>query len=282
MEIILQFLIAFSATLNLNLRVVTSQILASQPSTKVNDQSPLVEGQDLSFFTFDRPLLKGIRFQIFPQDHVVLIGPSGHGKSTLLKIIAGLVDHHNGLLLFQQQDWKKLSVTQRNSHYLMRGMLFQKNALFDSLTVLENVTFPLQETQRKLDEKSKKVVFDLLEAVGLSDFHGLYPDELSGGMQKRLGIARALVLKPELLLLDDPVAGLDPITARSIIQLIQKMQSESQNTCVSIFNDMNRAFEIATRVLMVMDGQVTDLGPPDKASKTDNPLFRRFIQGEPE
>lgn len=261
---------------------MTSEIRASQQPTKVHSQSPIVEGQSLSFFGYDRPILNEIHFQIFPQEHVVLIGPSGQGKSTLLKIIAGLVAHHKGTLLFQQQNWEQLSLTQRNSHYLMRGMLFQKNALFDSLTVIENVLFPLRETKSTSRGQNQDFALELLEAVGLSHALHLYPDELSGGMQKRLGIARALVLKPELLLLDDPVAGLDPVTARSIVQLIQKLQKENNNTCVSVLNDMNRAFEMATRVLMVMDGQVTDLGPPAMAIKTNQQAFRNFIEGEPD
>lgn len=260
---------------------MTSEIRTSQHSSKVQSPSPLVEGQALSYFGFDQPILNEIHFQIFPQEHVVLIGPSGQGKSTLLKIIAGLVAHHKGTLFFQTQDWERLSLTQRNSHYLMRGMLFQKNALFDSLTVLENVLFPLRETKPDFQDKNQELALELIEAVGLSHALHLYPNELSGGMQKRLGIARALVLKPKLLLLDDPVAGLDPVTARSIVQLIQRLQTENKNTCVSVLNDMNRAFEMATRILMVMDGQVTDLGPPEVAIKTKHQAFRNFIDGEP-
>ena len=260
---------------------MTSEIRASQHSSNTHSPSPLVEGRALSFFGLDQPILNEIHFQIFPQEHVVLIGPSGQGKSTLLKIIAGLVAHHKGTLLFQQQNWEQLSLTQRNSHYLMRGMLFQKNALFDSLTVLENVLFPLRETKPDTEKQNNELALELIEAVGLTHARHLYPDELSGGMQKRLGIARALVLKPELLLLDDPVAGLDPVTARSIVQLIQRLQIENKNTCVSVLNDMNRAFEMATRILMVMDGKVTDLGPPEEAIKTNHPAIRNFIDGEP-
>lgn len=244
--------------------------------------SQLIEGRDLSHSFGDQIILKKINFQIFKGEHVVLIGPSGHGKSILLKLMAGLLEPQSGELLFQRQNWSELSITQRNSHYLMRGMLFQKNALFDSLTVLENVLFPLEETGSKLsDSEQHKLAESYLSAVGLFHAKDLYPQSLSGGMQKRLGIARALILHPQILLCDDPVAGLDPITARSIVKLLKEMQKQNHTTCVSVLNDLNRAKELSTRILLVMDQEVVDLGSFDEALKTQNQKHLQFLRGEP-
>lgn len=251
---------------------MTSEIHASQ----------LIEGRDLSHSFGDQVVLKKINFKIFKGEHVVLIGPSGHGKSILLKLMAGLLEPQSGELLFQRQNWSELSITQRNPHYLMRGMLFQKNALFDSLTVMENVLFPLRETGSKLlDYEQYQLAESYLSAVGLLQAKDLYPRALSGGMQKRLGIARALVLHPKLLLCDDPVAGLDPITARSIVKLLKDLQKENQTTCVSVLNDLNRAKELSTRILLVMDQEVVDLGSYEAAIKTQNKKHLQFLHGEP-
>lgn len=261
---------------------MTSEIHVSQPTNSTSEIVPLIEGQVLSHAFGDQSVLKKINFQIFKGEHVVLIGPSGHGKSVLLKLMAGLLEPQAGKLIFQSQNWSELSITQRNPHYLMRGMLFQKNALFDSLTVLENVLFPLQETQSGTSEKERldRAEF-FLEAVGLSHAKALYPQALSGGMQKRLGIARALILQPALLLCDDPVAGLDPITARSIVKLLNTMQLENKMTCVSVLNDLNRTRELSTRILMVMDQEVVDLGSYENALKTQNQKHLQFLRGEP-
>jgi phospholipid/cholesterol/gamma-HCH transport system ATP-binding protein len=129
--------------------------------------------------------------------------------------------------------------------------------------------------------EGEKRALNILEEVGLSHALELYPHELSGGMQKRLGLARALTLRPPFLFLDDPVAGLDPITARTIIKLIKKLQSEYKVTCVSVLNDMNRAFELATRMWIVMEGSVTDLGAPHEAQNVDHIPFRNFLKGQP-
>lgn len=253
---------------------MTSQIHVSQPIE--------IEGRELSHSFGEQVILKKINFKIYKGEHVVLIGPSGHGKSVLLKLMAGLIEPQSGSLFFQNQNWSELSITQRNPHYLMRGMLFQKNALFDSLTVLENVQFPLKETYSKLRENEQnQLIESYLSAVGLLHVKDLYPQSLSGGMQKRLGIARALILHPQILICDDPVAGLDPITARSIVKLLQDMQKKYQTTCVSVLNDLNRARELSTRILIVMDQEVVDLGNFEQALKTQNQKHLQFLKGEP-
>jgi phospholipid/cholesterol/gamma-HCH transport system ATP-binding protein len=159
------------------------------------------------------------------------------------------------------------------------GMLFQKNALFDSLTVADNVAFPLRETTKLTESEIKERVAYFLKAVGLDHAFELFPNEISGGMQKRLGIARALALHPELIFYDDPTAGLDPITSRMIVQLILELRKKMKSTIISITNDMNRAYQIADRLAMVIDGEVIITGNAEQTRSHRDPRVQQFIRG---
>lgn len=254
---------------------------ASHQSTESPEFTSLVKGRGVDLHFGDTQLLNKCNFDLFEGESVVLIGPSGQGKTSLLKLMAGLLEPTSGTLEFEGENWSKLSITQRNYHYRKRGMLFQKNALFDSMTAIENVCFPLQELAAGKEDEIKQKAQSLLHAVGLDHAANLFPDEMSGGMQKRLGIARALVLKPPILLNDDPVAGLDPITSRKIIELILNLKKESGITVVSVLNDVNRAFELATRIIFVANGQAVNLGTPAEAQKIENLEIQKFLKGEP-
>ncbi|MFN8791777.1 MAG: ABC transporter ATP-binding protein [Bdellovibrionales bacterium] len=226
-------------------------------------------------------LLKDVNFRVFQGESLVLLGPSGEGKSTLLKIMAGLLDPSVGEVRADGEKWQELTITQRNRHFRKRGMLFQRNALFDSMTSLENVEFPLRETTDLSASEIRSRAEKVLESVGLFQARQQFPSELSGGMQKRLALARALVLQPALLFNDDPVAGLDPITSRKILDLILELKRQSEMTVVSVLNDMNRAYQMATRIWVVMDGKVIDIGTPDQASQFPDSKIQSFLQGEP-
>lgn len=254
---------------------------ASHQSTKVPHSTALVKGRSVSLSFGSTNLLKDCDFDLAEGESLVLIGPSGHGKTSLLKLMAGLLEPTSGTLEFEGENWSKLSITQRNYHYRKRGMLFQKNALFDSMTAIENVCFPLVEMKSGTESEIKQKASNMLEAVGLGHTLNQYPDEMSGGMQKRLGIARALISKPPILLNDDPVAGLDPITSRKIIELILNLKKESSITVISVLNDINRAFELATRILYVAEAQVTNLGSPTEAKKFPNEEIQKFLRGAP-
>lgn len=255
-------------------------IEASHPPSKEKIEKPLVKGRGIGVEFEGLKLFEKVDFDLFENESLVLIGPSGHGKTTLLKMMAGLVDPSSGALEFEGENWSKLSITQRNRHYRKRGMLFQKNALFDSMTALANVCFPLLETTSEPESEIQQRAIGLLKEVGLEKSLDLLPDEMSGGMQKRLGIARAMVLKPPILLNDDPVAGLDPITSKKIIELILQLRDETRMTVVSVLNDINRAFELATRLLFVADGEVLNLGSPSDARQSQNKKVKLFLQGE--
>lgn len=224
-------------------------------------------------------LLKDVDLKIARGEFVVLIGPSGQGKTTLLKTLAGLIDPQDGEVFIKNKNWKKMNNAERSEILRGTGMLFQKNALFDSLTCGENIAFPLRETTDLREDAIREKVESFLQAVGIPHARDLYPDEISGGMQKRLGIARALALRPEIILYDDPTAGLDPITSRKIIELILNLRKEHGSTVVAITNDMNRAAQMADRIVYVGDGGVIVTGTVEETWEHADPRVRQFIRG---
>jgi phospholipid/cholesterol/gamma-HCH transport system ATP-binding protein len=224
-------------------------------------------------------VLKNISVEIPAGEIFVLMGPSGQGKTTLLKTMAGLITPRNGKVFINQQDWSTLSGAERFETLKKLGMLFQKNALFDSLTCGENIAFPLRETTDLSPEQIQAKVDVFLEAVGIAHAKFLYPDEISGGMQKRLGIARALALNPEIIFYDDPTAGLDPITSKKIIELILDLQRKNKSTVIAITNDVNRAYQLANRMALVVEQELIITGTPEETRKHPDPRVQQFIRG---
>lgn len=230
--------------------------------------------------SFDgNPVLGNISLSIRRGETFVIIGPSGHGKTTLLKTLSGLVTPQNGKVFFEQREWLTLSKKDRLGILKKMGVLFQKNALFDSLTCIENICFPLRETSDLDEAEIIKTAERFLEAVGISHARDLFPDEISGGMQKRLGIARALAVEPEIIFYDDPTAGLDPITAKKIIELILELKAQKSSTVLAITNDMNRAFQMADRIGMVVDGELLITGTPEETKNHQDLRVHQFIRG---
>ena len=240
---------------------------------------PSIELKDVSL-SFGRELLfKPTSATVYERETLVLIGPSGEGKSSLLKLMAGLIVPSSGTVSIEGQDWQKMKRAEREQIAKKMGMLFQKNALFDSLTVAENVAFPLREIGDESEADIEKTVKYYLEAVEIDHAKNLYPDEISGGMQKRLGIARALALKPKIVFYDDPTAGLDPITSRRIIQLILALQEEMETTVVAVTNDMNRAYQLGDRIAMAVDRELIICGTPAETKAHRDPRVQQFIHG---
>lgn len=225
-------------------------------------------------------LLESVNLSIGRGEKLVLVGPSGHGKSVLLKCMGGILPPTQGRILIEGEDLYKADPSRRQKLMLSMGMLFQKNALFDSLNVGENIAFPLREVTQLSESKISQKIDYFLEAVGLTPSKLLFPDEISGGMQKRLGIARALALDPELIFYDDPTAGLDPITSRKIIDLILTLQKEKQSTLVAITNEMPRAYQLADSIAMVVDKEVIITGNKQQTLAHTDPRVRQFVRGE--
>ena len=209
------------------------------------------------------------------------MGPSGSGKSLLLKLMSGLVSPNSGEILYRGQNVSTLSKKESLQFLSEVGMLFQQNALFDSMTVFENLNFVLKEVREELNEAQRKdEIMDFLKAVGLDHVTGLFPGELSGGMQKRLGIARALVLKPRLVFYDDPTAGLDPITSRQIIQMILDLKEKLGATIVTVTHDMMRAYQLAGQIMVCFHGEFIVTGDSVKTKAFDNLKVQQFINGK--
>jgi phospholipid/cholesterol/gamma-HCH transport system ATP-binding protein len=225
-------------------------------------------------------LLRDVHFALSQGEVVAVMGPSGQGKSLLLKVLAGLLEPTAGRVQVQGRDRRKMSVAEKKEWGRKTGMLFQRNALFDSLSVLENVNFPQLETLGYGPGQASERSLQLLKAVGLEDAAERHPSEISGGMQKRLGIARALSLAPQLILYDDPTAGLDPITSRMIIRLIKDLQEQDGSTVILVTNELARAFQIADRIGFVFGGRFIMAGTPEETRQSSNPAVAAFLRGQ--
>ena len=241
--------------------------------------TPLIELRNVAMAFDDSHVLHDVSLRIEKNEAVVIIGPSGEGKSVVLKMIAGILPPTRGQVLIDGIDLYMAPESDRLEQARRMGMLFQKNALFDSLSVGENIAFPLRELTDLTESAIQDKIDFFLKAVGIPQAKKLFPDEISGGMQKRLGIARALALAPEIILYDDPTAGLDPITSRRIVELILQLKKENKSTVVAITNDMNRAYQMADRICMVCDGDVIVTGTIAETKKHKDPRVQQFIQG---
>jgi phospholipid/cholesterol/gamma-HCH transport system ATP-binding protein len=227
-------------------------------------------------------VLTGVNLDIRECESLVILGQSGCGKSVLLKHITGLIEPDGGSILFQGEDITKFG---RQKLFDMRthfGMLFQGAALFDSMTVGENVGLPLVQHGRKSNEEIREIVLEKLRLIGLTDVFDSYPSQLSGGMKKRVGLARAIVMDPQVVLYDEPTTGLDPIMADIINNLIRDLQRELNITSVVVTHDINSAYKVGDRMTMLHEGKIIFSGTPDETKGTDNAIVRQFIEGRAE
>lgn len=227
----------------------------------------------------DKDVLKGVMLEIKKGESMVIIGGSGSGKSVLLKHIIGLLKPDKGRVFIDNTDITGLNERQLYAVRRRFGMLFQGAALFDSLTVWENVAFALLRQKVVSEEEAKQIASEKLKLVGLKGIEDLMPSELSGGMKKRVGLARAIAHNPEIILYDEPTTGLDPIMADAINELIIGLQRKLNVTSVTITHDMTSAYKIADRIAMLYDGKIIEIGTPDEIRNTDNPVVRQFVTG---
>lgn len=242
--------------------------------------TPALEFRDVGLRIGSADLLSHVTFSVPEGKSLVLVGPSGSGKSLILKLAAGLLVPTSGEVLVFGRNLLTLPASEAQSVLLSLGMLFQKNALFDSLSVFENVAFPLRE-RSSLSEQEIVIRCDqLLVAVGLDHARSLFPHEISGGMQKRLGIARALALNPKMIFYDDPTAGLDPITSRKIASLLSNLSKERNTTMVTITNDMMRALQLSDFIAFVHNRTLNVIGDSQIAKSSKSEPFRSFFRGQ--
>jgi phospholipid/cholesterol/gamma-HCH transport system ATP-binding protein len=240
---------------------------------------PILELQDVTISFGTEVILKNINLRVQHHETLVLIGPSGDGKTVLLKTMAGIIPASSGHVFVEGEDWQNLESDHKRELAKKIGVLFQKSALFDDMTCAENVAFPLKEHTTLNEAQINEKVIHYLEKVGLGQAYGKFPFELSGGMQRRLGIARALALNPEIVFYDDPTAGQDPLNSDKIIDLIVELKKENNSTLIVVTNDMKRAFQIADRVIMVVNQEVIDTGTPDQTKASADPRIQQFILG---
>jgi phospholipid/cholesterol/gamma-HCH transport system ATP-binding protein len=227
----------------------------------------------------DHHVLRGVNLTVEKGESMTVIGGSGSGKSVLIKHIIGLLFPDKGRVIVDGRVLNNLDEHALNETRKKFGMLFQGAALFDSLTVWENVGFAIKQHTKMSDRDIRKITTEKLSHVGLKDVEDKMPSELSGGMKKRVGLARAIAMDAAIILYDEPTTGLDPITADSINDLIVDLKKKLGVTSVAITHDMHSAYKISDRIAMLYKGEILEVGTPDQIRNSPSPIVQQFITG---
>ncbi len=250
---------------------------AKEPKVSTEKNTPLVQVSSLNKSFGPQKVLNGINLEVAQGETLSILGRSGTGKSVLLKLMIGLDKPDSGSIRVYGEDVTKMPLKQLNEVRKKIGFLFQQAALYDSLTVEENVAFPLRRHTRMSNAQRADRVRELLASVGMDgDVHKM-PAEISGGMQKRAGLARALALDPEILLFDEPTAGLDPITAAEIDDLILRLHKERHVASVVVTHDIQTARAISDRLAFMRDGEILIEGTFEDLKKSSDPFIAQFL-----
>ncbi|AXT58772.1 ATP-binding cassette domain-containing protein [Aquimarina sp. AD1] len=241
---------------------------------------PILELKELQKSFGSNNVLNGFSLQLFEEENLVVMGKSGSGKSVMIKCLVGLMQADKGSIKIKNQD---ITVLGQNELDLLRteiGFLFQGSALYDSMTVRENLEFPLRRHKEKLKmkETTEDLIIEALENVGLVEAIDLMPSELSGGMQRRIALARALILKPKIILYDEPTTGLDPITAKEIIQLMRNIQKKYKTSSLIITHDVDCARVISNRIILLVDGINYAEGTYQELIQSNDPQVKAFFK----
>ncbi|MDP3139413.1 MAG: ABC transporter ATP-binding protein [Burkholderiaceae bacterium] len=244
------------------------------------DPSILVDCRSLSFGYGDRPILDDLSFQVPRGKVTALMGASGGGKTTVLRLIGGQYRAQKGELLFDGQDVGKLHATELYAARRRMGMLFQFGALFTDLSVFDNVAFPLREHTDLPEALIRDVVLMKLDAVGLRGARDLMPSQISGGMARRVALARAIALDPELIMYDEPFAGLDPISLGTAARLIRQLNDTLGITSIVVSHDLEETFRIADQVIILANGRVAASGAPKDVMSSTDPLVHQFVNAQ--
>lgn len=242
----------------------------------------IIKAENVSKSFGDRQILKNVNLEIYRGETLVIMGGSGCGKSTLLRHMMGSVKPDSGHIFVLGKDLTTLNENGMDEVRKRCGMSFQYSALFDSMTVKENISLALRE-HTKLEENVIDIVVKMkLELVGLRGFEDLLPSQLSGGMRKRVGLARAIAMDPEIIFYDEPTAGLDPVVAGVIDKLILDLSKKLSITSVVVTHDMASVFRIADRIIMLYGGEIIESGTPDEIKNSKNEFVQQFIAGSPD
>jgi phospholipid/cholesterol/gamma-HCH transport system ATP-binding protein len=255
------------------------QVALERGEPEAEGSAPVVAVEDLHKSFGSQKVLNGISLTVRRSETLAVLGRSGTGKSVLLRLIIGLEKPDSGSVRIHGQDIAGLALDQMGEVRKKMGFLFQHAALYDSLTIEQNVAFPLQHHRKEMShaERSDRVKY-LLAEVGMEDALTKMPSDISGGMQKRAGLARALALKPDILLLDEPTAGLDPISAAEIDDLVLKLQKEHHMASIVVTHDLHSAKTIADRLALLNEGNVVIEGTFEELQKSDDKFVREFLR----
>src|SRR2546430_8659157 len=244
--------------------------------------SHMVELRDVEMQFEDKKVLDGCSLSVEPEERLVIMGQSGSGKSTILRLILGILKPNAGSIFFKQFEVTRLRRRKLQQVRQQIGMVYQYSALLSSRNVRDNVALPLEELTDKSSEEIDEIVDQKLALVGMQDSKERMPSELSGGMKKRVSLARALVMEPELILFDEPTAGLDPVISSVIDELIINLTEKSKVTSIIVTHEMASAFRIGTRMAMLYQGKIIEDAEPEQFKQSQNPVVAQFLSGSTE
>jgi phospholipid/cholesterol/gamma-HCH transport system ATP-binding protein len=246
------------------------------------NEIPLIHLDNVVLQFGDKAILDGVDLKVFARDRLVIVGQSGVGKSTMLRLILGILRPSSGTIRYKKLEVQRLSRSKLNLLRTRIGMVYQYSALISSMTVRQNLALPVEELGRKSRKAINVMIEEKLAMVGMSGTEDKLPSELSGGMRKRVGLARALMMEPELMLFDEPSAGLDPVISSVVDELIINLSEKTHTTSVIVSQQMDSAFRIATRMAMLYQGKIIYENTPEKFHDSSNPIVRQFVTGETE
>ena len=249
----------------------------------MSSQTPaVVELRNVRLQFDDKVVLDDVSLAVEPLERVVIMGQSGSGKSTILRLVLGILPPTSGSVFFKQFEISRLRRRKLQQIRTQIGMVYQYSALLSSRNVRDNIALPLEELTRKTRAEIDKIVDEKLEMVGMTNVKDQMPSELSGGMRKRISLARALVMGPELILFDEPSAGLDPVISSVIDELIINLSEQSRVTSIIVTHEMDSAFRIGTKMAMLYKGKIIEVGTPDAFKQSRNPVVAQFLSGSTE
>ncbi|MGA3170130.1 MAG: ATP-binding cassette domain-containing protein [Chthoniobacteraceae bacterium] len=254
----------------------------SQTAQPARAPAPVVQMKHVHLSFGRKSILTDLNLTVAPQERLVIMGQSGGGKSTTLRLILGILHPTSGSVKFKGQEVTRMMRPELNKMRQHIGMVYQYSALISSLSVRDNLALPLEELTDMSKKEIDVIVDEKLGLVGMEDTKSYMPSELSGGMRKRIGLARALVLNPELILFDEPSAGLDPVVSSVIDELIISLTEKTKATSIIVTHEMDSAFRIATRMAMLYHGKIIEEDRPERFRQSDDPVVAQFVEGRTE